>query len=42
MQSFVNYPEDSDFSIYNIPFGVAVFNKEYIACATRIDRKSVV
>ena len=36
MQSFVNYPEDSDFSIYNIPFGVAVFNKEYIACATRI------
>lgn len=36
MKSFVNYPENSDFSIYNIPFGVAVFNKEYIACATRI------
>lgn len=36
MKSFVNYAPDSDFSIYNIPFGVAVFNKEYIACATRI------
>ncbi len=36
MKSFVNYPIDSDFSIHNIPFGVAVFNKEYIACATRI------
>ena len=36
MKSFVNYSENSDFSIYNIPFGVAVFNKEYIACATRI------
>ena len=36
MKSFVNYHENSDFSIYNIPFGVAVFNKEYIACATRI------
>ena len=36
MKSFVNYAPDSDFSIHNIPFGVAVFNKEYIACATRI------
>ncbi|AZI22350.1 fumarylacetoacetase [Chryseobacterium taklimakanense] len=36
MKSFVNYSENSDFSIHNIPFGVAVFNKEYIACATRI------
>ena len=36
MKSFVQYPEHSDFSIHNIPFGVAVFNKEYIACATRI------
>ncbi|MDY3337749.1 fumarylacetoacetase [Riemerella anatipestifer] len=36
MKSFVNYNEQSDFSIYNIPFGVAVFNHEYIACATRI------
>lgn len=36
MKSFINYNQNSDFSIYNIPFGVAVFNKEYIACATRI------
>lgn len=36
MKSFVEYSEQSDFSIYNIPFGVAVFNKDYIACATRI------
>ncbi|WP_300671775.1 fumarylacetoacetase [Soonwooa sp.] len=36
MKSFVDYGPDSDFSIHNIPFGVAVFNKEYIACATRI------
>ena len=36
MKSFVDYSPNSDFSIHNIPFGVAVFNKEYIACATRI------
>jgi len=36
MKSFVNYDQYSDFSIHNIPFGVAVFGKEYIACATRI------
>jgi fumarylacetoacetase len=36
MKSFINYNSDSDFSIHNIPFGVAVFNREYIACATRI------
>jgi len=36
MKSFIDYPENSDFSIHNIPFGVAVFDKEYIACATRI------
>lgn len=36
MNSFVKYQSDSDFSIHNIPFGVAVFDKEYIACATRI------
>ncbi len=36
MKSFINYPQNSDFSIYNIPFGVAVFDKEYIACCTRI------
>ncbi|WP_276833491.1 fumarylacetoacetase, partial [Chryseobacterium cucumeris] len=27
---------NSDFSIHNIPFGVAVFNKEFIGCCTRI------
>ncbi|WP_234109162.1 fumarylacetoacetase [Chryseobacterium sp. R2A-55] len=36
MKSFVDYPQNSDFSIHNIPFGVAVFNKDYIACCTRI------
>lgn len=36
MKSFISYPSNSDFSIHNIPFGVAVFNKQYIACATRI------
>ncbi|QFG53291.1 fumarylacetoacetase [Chryseobacterium sp.] len=36
MTSFIKYAENSDFSIYNIPFGVAVFGQEYIACATRI------
>ena len=36
MKSFVNYDQNSDFSIYNIPFGVAVFANEYIACCTRI------
>lgn len=36
MKSFINYPQNSDFSIHNIPFGVAVFNREYITCCTRI------
>ncbi|MDN5477332.1 MAG: fumarylacetoacetase [Chryseobacterium sp.] len=36
MKSFVEYSSDSDFSIHNIPFGVTVFNKEYIGCCTRI------
>lgn len=36
MNSFIEHTADSDFSIHNIPFGVAVFGKEYIACATRI------
>ena len=36
MKSFVEYNSNSDFSIHNIPFGVAVFNKEFIACCTRI------
>lgn len=36
MKSFINYQSDSDFSIHNIPFGVGVFNQEYIACCSRI------
>ena len=36
MKSFVEYSSNSDFSIHNIPFGVAVFNKEFIGCCTRI------
>ncbi|MBC7556736.1 MAG: fumarylacetoacetase [Chryseobacterium sp.] len=36
MTSFIQYSSESDFSIHNIPFGVGVFNKEYIACCTRI------
>jgi len=36
MRSFISYDQNSDFSIYNIPFGVAVFNQEYIACCSRI------
>ena len=36
MKSFIENSENTDFSIYNIPFGVGVFNQEYIACATRI------
>lgn len=36
MKSFINYNSQSDFSIHNIPFGVAIFNREYIACCTRI------
>jgi fumarylacetoacetase len=36
MKSFIKYSENTDFSIYNIPFGVGIFNKEYVACCTRI------
>ncbi len=41
MISFIQYPSDSDFSIHNIPFGVAVFGDEYIACCTRIGNKVI-
>ena len=41
MKSFVENSESTDFSIYNIPFGVAVFNQEYIACATRIGNQVI-
>lgn len=36
MKSFIPYPSDSDFSIHNIPFGVAVIKGEYPTCVTRI------
>jgi len=41
MKSFINSAQNSDFSIHNIPFGVGVFNNEYIACATRIGNQIV-
>lgn len=36
MKSFISYDSKSDFSIYNIPFGVAVFEDDEIACVTRV------
>lgn len=36
MKSFIQYEENSDFSIYNIPFGVGIFSDDEIACVTRI------
>ncbi|MGI9527171.1 MAG: fumarylacetoacetase [Weeksellaceae bacterium] len=36
MKSFIDYQADSDFSIYNIPFGVAFIKNEYPSCVTRI------
>ena len=36
MKSFITYGADSDFSIHNIPFGVAYINDEYPCCVTRI------
>ena len=36
MKSFINYEPNSDFSIHNIPFGVAIFADDDIACVTRI------
>ena len=36
MKSFIEYEENSDFSIYNIPFGVGIFSDDEIACVTRI------
>lgn len=36
MKSFISYDSQSDFSIYNIPFGVAVFEDDEIACVTRV------
>ncbi len=36
MKSFIPYDSNSDFSIYNIPFGVAIFEDDIISCVTRI------
>lgn len=36
MKSFISYDLQSDFSIYNVPFGVAVFEDDEIACVTRV------
>ncbi|HRO74098.1 MAG TPA: fumarylacetoacetase, partial [Saprospiraceae bacterium] len=35
MLSFINIPKGSDFSIYNIPFGIFRFENKIAAC-TRI------
>jgi fumarylacetoacetase len=36
MKSFIPYDSNSDFSIYNIPFGVAILADDSVACVTRI------
>lgn len=36
MKSFISYDSNSDFSIYNIPFGVAIFEDDEIACVSRV------
>lgn len=36
MKSFIPYDSNSDFSIYNIPFGVAIFEDDSVACVTRV------
>ncbi|MDD3772005.1 MAG: fumarylacetoacetase [Weeksellaceae bacterium] len=36
MKSFLLYDSNSDFSIYNIPFGIAIFNNDTVGCVTRI------
>ena len=36
MKSFITYDANSDFSIYNIPFGVAILADDSVACVTRI------
>lgn len=41
MKSFITYNPNSDFSIYNIPFGVAVIKEHYISCCTRIGNKII-
>lgn len=41
MKSFIPYNSNSDFSIYNIPFGVALIKDDYITCCTRIGDKVI-
>lgn len=36
MKSFISYDSNSDFSIHNIPFGVAILEDDSVACVTRI------
>jgi len=36
LNSFIQIPENSDFSIYNIPFGMAVINDDDITAVSRI------
>lgn len=36
MKSFIIYDTQSDFSIYNIPFGVAILQDDSIVCVTRV------
>src|SRR5690606_22237072 len=36
MKSFITYDPQSDFSIYNIPFGVAILQDDSVVCVTRV------
>ena len=36
MKSFITYDPQSDFSIHNIPFGVAILQDDSIVCVTRV------
>lgn len=36
MKSFIAYDSNSDFSIHNIPFGIAIFEDDAIGCVTRV------
>lgn len=36
MKSFITYDSNSDFSIHNIPFGIGVFDNQFVAACTRI------
>lgn len=36
MKSFISYDPNSDFSIYNIPFGIAIFEDDTIGAVSRV------